>query len=91
MLKLPFGKGKSAGGPERSSQGAIHDVVDPLVQQIAFLASDKDRVPDDKLADEIRQLHPERSDYERALIVLAVFNSRHPELNLRETLRPTTI
>ena len=88
MPRIPWGRSgfrslTGGGGPERSGSQTGGKVVDPLEQQVTYLAGDRNRVPDEKLADEIKQLHPTRSNFERGLIELAVLDLRHPELKIR--------
>lgn len=53
--------------------------INALDSQLAFLASDRERVPDDRLSLELEKLHPELEDIGRQSLVGRVLQLRHPE------------
>lgn len=87
-MKIPF----IGGGRERSSGVSAQNEVNiatpidadkykinALDSQLAFLASDTKRVPDDQLSLEIGKLRPDLEDADRQGLVGRVIKLRHPE------------
>lgn len=87
-MKNPFGGGgrERDSGVSRQNEVNIADPIDAnkyrisaLDSQLAFLASDTQRVPDDRLSLELGALHPELEDVARQGLVGRVLKLRHPE------------